>query len=463
MEKSAAAPTATGKAPLGKKAKKREAKKEAKLAERRQQEKAKRQQKQKKAIQKGGQKTCNGDEAGPADLIEVGVGVLGNGEQDAPTSTEAGPATLARASTASSEARAAWDKRHPRGPKNDGRVLNPGGCGGVELLSPPKRKGGGKAPLTSPLPVRVKIGGVTQPTHKCRSTFMGYCVWVVDDGHMQSLYSQGFFGKGFLSKSIPEKLVKGRDKRKQLKKGKRDGKANEDRKRKRDVDTGGSPVERSKSLRVGDDSDVVTVPVGTATARTPTVGPATGAVPEYLQLSLVEAFFLTYALDALAVHDDRGAEMSRLQCWTAFRNIDSAFAENYAVYHYLRGIGWVPKSGLKFGVEFLAYRKGPQYYHSSYSIMIRAVDAKTLEPVQTGGHNRREMTWATLANLTRLTSQVAKELVLCYVLIPPTMTEEEWESPTCLEGLTVQHTMLRRWIPEKTRYGGATPATAGTD
>ena len=32
------------------------------------------------------------------------------------------------------------------------------------------------------------------------------------------------------------------------------------------------------------------------------------------------------------------------------------FSSNYAVYHHLRACGWVPKAGIKFGVEFLAYR-----------------------------------------------------------------------------------------------------------
>jgi hypothetical protein len=78
----------------------------------------------------------------------------------------------------------------------------------------------------------------------------------------------------------------------------------------------------------------------------------------------------------------------------------------YAAYHHLRSMGWVPKSGVKFGVDFLAYRKGPEFYHSSYSVMVRAVDSVTLEPVPADGCNTRVVTWATLANLNRLSSQV---------------------------------------------------------
>lgn len=51
--------------------------------------------------------------------------------------------------------------------------------------------------------------------------------------------------------------------------------------------------------------------------------------------------------------------------------------------------------------------------------------------------------------------QVGKELVVCSVLVPQDMAVREWDTPACLTRLSVQHTLMRRWIPEKTRYAGS--------
>ena len=82
-------------------------------------------------------------------------------------------------------------------------------------------------------------------------------------------------------------------------------------------------------------------------------------VPEYLQLSLEEAFFLTYAVGVLEIKNPATDEVMDIStCWKTFRHEQANFSSNYAVYHHLRACGWVPKAGLKFGVEFLAYRQG---------------------------------------------------------------------------------------------------------
>ena len=86
----------------------------------------------------------------------------------------------------------------------------------------------------------------------------------------------------------------------------------------------------------------------------------------------------------------------------------------------------------------------------SYAVHVCQVDAATLAPSRTAP-NPRGMTWALMSNLNRLSSQVAKELVVCHVLLPP-LTAQEWDSPACLSELKAQLVLMRRWIPEKTRY-----------
>jgi tRNA splicing endonuclease len=231
---------------------------------------------------------------------------------------------------------------------------------------------------------------------------------------------------------------------------------------------------------------------GQVESATPTSGSGTAArIPEYLQLSLEEAFFLVYALGSLTIESADGVPMDTEQCWQAFRRAQPTFSSSYAVYHHLRSAGWVPKTGLKFGVEFLAYRRGPVFFHSSYSVMVRTVDAVTLQPVQpiqpvgptdgdgNGANGNRDgearplrpehrpehphqhhrgMRWSELSCVNRLSSQVAKELMICNVLVPPLMARTEWASPRCLAKLTVQHVLMRRWLPEKSRADPAKQA-----
>lgn len=42
------------------------------------------------------------------------------------------------------------------------------------------------------------------------------------------------------------------------------------------------------------------------------------------------------------------------------------FPASYAAYEYYRNENWIPKSGLKYGGNFVLYRKGPAYYHAEY-------------------------------------------------------------------------------------------------
>jgi len=205
-------------------------------------------------------------------------------------------------------------------------------------------------------------------------------VWVTDDEHMRSLFSQGCFGKGYLSRSGPERIAKTKKSRAK-RAAARDAKQREhaasadDRKRKRteeddagnDGEGGGAWADargddddvngddsgaasavdggsgrggggsgghmgddsggRAKALKIeNSDGEIVSVPVGVASDEDGVSAPGTGPLPEYLQLSFVEAFFLVYALSALTVFNEEGKEMSVADCWTAFRRSDASFA-----------------------------------------------------------------------------------------------------------------------------------------
>ncbi|XP_042767045.1 tRNA-splicing endonuclease subunit Sen2 [Panthera leo] len=165
---------------------------------------------------------------------------------------------------------------------------------------------------------------------------------------------------------------------------------------------------------------------------------------EYLQLSLEEAFFLVYALGCLSIYYEK-EPLTILKLWKAFPIVQPTFRTTYMAYHYFRSKGWVPKVGLKYGTDLLLYRKGPPFYHASYSVIIELVDDHF------EGSLRRPFSWRSLAALSRVSVNVSKELMLCYLIKPSTMTDKEMESPECMKQIKVQEVILSRWVSSRER------------
>jgi len=71
--------------------------------------------------------------------------------------------------------------------------------------------------------------------------------------------------------------------------------------------------------------------------------------------------------------------MSSQECWNHFatmhggslQDATNRFIVNYVAYHYFRSRGWVVRSGLKFGVDYVLYRQGPHQIHSEYVALLR--------------------------------------------------------------------------------------------
>ncbi|KAM7011737.1 tRNA-splicing endonuclease subunit Sen2 [Passerculus sandwichensis] len=165
---------------------------------------------------------------------------------------------------------------------------------------------------------------------------------------------------------------------------------------------------------------------------------------EYLQLSLEEAFFLVYALGCLSVY--YGEEpLSIVKLWEVFSEVKPDFKTTYMAYHYFRGKGWVPKVGLKYGTDLLLYRKGPPFYHASYSVIAELVDDNF------EGSLRRPLSWMSLSGLNRTNANASKELMLCYLIRPSDMTAEEMATPECMKRIKVQELIVSRWVSSRER------------
>ncbi|XP_045688088.1 tRNA-splicing endonuclease subunit Sen2 isoform X2 [Phyllostomus hastatus] len=165
---------------------------------------------------------------------------------------------------------------------------------------------------------------------------------------------------------------------------------------------------------------------------------------EYLQLGLEEAFFLVYALGCLSIYYEK-EPLTIVKLWKVFTIVQPTFRTTYMAYHYFRSKGWVPKVGLKYGTDLLLYRKGPPFYHASYSVIIELVDDHF------EGRLRRPFSWKSLATLSRVSVNVSKELMLCYLIKPSAMTDKEMESPECMKRIKVQEVILSRWVSSRER------------
>ena len=68
------------------------------------------------------------------------------------------------------------------------------------------------------------------------------------------------------------------------------------------------------------------------------------------------------------------APLPLIQLWRRFLAFDARFSSRYVAYHFYRSRGWVPRCGLKFGVDFLLYVTGPRAYHATFSVLVERVD-----------------------------------------------------------------------------------------
>uniref|UniRef100_A0A8C5WJV9 tRNA-splicing endonuclease subunit Sen2 n=1 Tax=Leptobrachium leishanense TaxID=445787 RepID=A0A8C5WJV9_9ANUR len=165
---------------------------------------------------------------------------------------------------------------------------------------------------------------------------------------------------------------------------------------------------------------------------------------EYLQLSREEAFFLCYTLGCLTVRYEK-EPLTILKLWEIFGASQPNFPTTYMAYHHFRSKGWVPKIGLKYGTDLLLYRKGPPFYHASYSVIVEIVD-ENFE-----GRPLRPLTWKSLAGLNRTTVNVSKELLFCFLIKSHGFTEKDLASPGCMKKIKVQELILNRWIASRER------------
>ncbi|KAJ2547557.1 tRNA splicing endonuclease subunit sen2 [Coemansia sp. RSA 1933] len=179
---------------------------------------------------------------------------------------------------------------------------------------------------------------------------------------------------------------------------------------------------------------------------------------EPFQLSPYEALFLSELGCIKAVDGASGLQYTYADLWRtlqAVSNDDDEFELRYAAYYYYRAKGWVVRSGIKFGSDFLLYKSGgPSKSHSLYSAIVRRFDSATMDGQKS--HLSLDETWQYMFALSRVTSQAQKSLLVCYVDPPPAgadsggdMHEHVKAGPPDLHQFGVQEFVVQRFNPNK--------------
>lgn len=166
---------------------------------------------------------------------------------------------------------------------------------------------------------------------------------------------------------------------------------------------------------------------------------------EFLQLLSEEVFFLRFALNVVDIRMSL-MELFHKCCSTSSILPNNDFILNYVVYHHFRSLGWCVRTGIKFGCNFLLYKKGPPFGHAPFAILI-----------MTG----KDYTWIQLSAIARVIGAVKKSLVLIYVDTPSIQSfnaaienSDKSDKSILYQIFTmykVTEFLYRRWVPSRNR------------
>eukprot|EP01080_Neovahlkampfia_damariscottae_P010107 gene10107-2527_t len=149
---------------------------------------------------------------------------------------------------------------------------------------------------------------------------------------------------------------------------------------------------------------------------------------EVLILSLQEAFFLIYGLGCLEITKENKI-LTIEDCWNEFCKIQGKefFISRYLAYHYYRSSGWIVKSGLKYGCDFVLYSKEIERVHAEFCVLVICGD----------------ITWKDVQRQSRLSISVAKTLLICSVKYSEKIDWKNLKEYCCVNDISVKRIELQ--------------------
>lgn len=132
---------------------------------------------------------------------------------------------------------------------------------------------------------------------------------------------------------------------------------------------------------------------------------------EHLQLTLIEAYYTAFIQRHLTIYHDNEPMQNPRAVWEMFNKIGGEnFAGAFVAYCRYRTVGWIPRSGLKYGVDWVLYPGiMDRHTHSPFCVVLKFVHKKEEED------KKVDRTWVSLQSRLRLVNNVAKTLVVAQV------------------------------------------------
>ncbi|MFX1294900.1 MAG: tRNA-intron lyase [Promethearchaeota archaeon] len=94
------------------------------------------------------------------------------------------------------------------------------------------------------------------------------------------------------------------------------------------------------------------------------------------ELSLIEAYYLLSREEITIYHVKEDKYLTANEFYEIAKIIHHKFEEKFTIYKDLREKGYVPRPGLKFGADFVVYKKGPGLEHSPFIVHVLPHDSK---------------------------------------------------------------------------------------
>jgi tRNA-intron endonuclease len=116
------------------------------------------------------------------------------------------------------------------------------------------------------------------------------------------------------------------------------------------------------------------------------------------ELSLIEAYYLLENNEITIFDVKEKKDLNPKEFFKIAIKIHNKFEEKYTIYKDLREKKYIPRPGLKFGADFVVYKKGPGLEHSHFMVHVLPHDS--------------EITAIDLVRAGRLATSVRKKFVI---------------------------------------------------
>ncbi|KAM9963912.1 hypothetical protein ACTFIW_005553 [Dictyostelium discoideum] len=162
--------------------------------------------------------------------------------------------------------------------------------------------------------------------------------------------------------------------------------------------------------------------------------------------------------------------MTIQECWKEFQTNESSFISKYITYHYFRSLGWIPRSGIKYGCDYILYKLKPDLIHAQYGIIIQNRNEQSTNnndnnnnnnnngEINSNQHffdessgNRIIQSWDELSGINRVSESVAKGIIVFNIFKPKNHSEKFINRITELESNNGDINKLNNRMNEKTK------------